>query len=230
MLRRRRGGFWLGAPLAGARLDARRRCVGRLGNGDRDLSDEPLASRARGCVFDTDGGVVVQAATQDIGTGTYTVMAQLAADALQMPIHRVRFELGDSRFPTGAGLGRLADRGERRAGGAGRGRGGAAKAVRDGARRQPLAVRRRRAPRIWRWRTGLCGCATRPIGALASRGCSRATGSTGSRRSALPRRATKSSTIRCIPSARNSSRCGSTLTCAKSASAAVSAPSPRAAS
>ena len=50
-------------------------------------------------VFEADGGVVVQAATQDIGTGTYTVMAQLAADALQMPIHRVRFELGDSRFP-----------------------------------------------------------------------------------------------------------------------------------
>jgi xanthine dehydrogenase YagR molybdenum-binding subunit len=50
-------------------------------------------------VFEADGGVVVQAATQDIGTGTYTVMAQLAADALRMPIHRVRFELGDSRFP-----------------------------------------------------------------------------------------------------------------------------------
>jgi xanthine dehydrogenase YagR molybdenum-binding subunit len=41
----------------------------------------------------------VQAATQDLGTGTYTVMAQLAADALRMPLYRVRFELGDSRFP-----------------------------------------------------------------------------------------------------------------------------------
>ncbi|HXC91496.1 MAG TPA: xanthine dehydrogenase family protein molybdopterin-binding subunit [Stellaceae bacterium] len=50
-------------------------------------------------VFDPDGGVVVQAATQDLGTGTYTVMAQLAADALRMPLYRVRFELGDSRFP-----------------------------------------------------------------------------------------------------------------------------------
>jgi xanthine dehydrogenase YagR molybdenum-binding subunit len=50
-------------------------------------------------VFDADGGVVVQSATQDLGTGTYTVMAQVAADALQMPIHRVRFELGDSLFP-----------------------------------------------------------------------------------------------------------------------------------
>ncbi len=50
-------------------------------------------------IFDSDGGVVVQAATQDLGTGTYTIMAQLAADALQLPLHRVRFELGDSLFP-----------------------------------------------------------------------------------------------------------------------------------
>jgi xanthine dehydrogenase YagR molybdenum-binding subunit len=45
------------------------------------------------------GGAVVQSGTQDLGTGTYTVMAQLAADALGLPIDRVRFELGDSRFP-----------------------------------------------------------------------------------------------------------------------------------
>ena len=45
------------------------------------------------------GDAVLQSGTQDIGTGTYTVMAQLAADALGLPIERVRFELGDSRFP-----------------------------------------------------------------------------------------------------------------------------------
>ena len=50
-------------------------------------------------VFDSDGTVLVQSGTQDLGTGTYTVMAQLAADALKMPLHRVRFELGDSEFP-----------------------------------------------------------------------------------------------------------------------------------
>jgi xanthine dehydrogenase YagR molybdenum-binding subunit len=46
-----------------------------------------------------DGNVVVRSGTQDLGTGTYTVMAQVAADALGMPLARVRFELGDSRFP-----------------------------------------------------------------------------------------------------------------------------------
>src|SRR5690348_14343164 len=32
-------------------------------------------------VFDSDGTVAVQSGTQDLGTGTYTVVAQLAADA-----------------------------------------------------------------------------------------------------------------------------------------------------
>src|SRR5438552_7420932 len=50
-------------------------------------------------VFASDGTVAVQSGTQDLGTGTYTTMAQLAADALKMPLHRVRFELGDSSFP-----------------------------------------------------------------------------------------------------------------------------------
>ena len=50
-------------------------------------------------VFDSDGTVAVQSGTQDLGTGAYTVMAQLATDALKLPLHRVRFELGDSDFP-----------------------------------------------------------------------------------------------------------------------------------
>jgi xanthine dehydrogenase YagR molybdenum-binding subunit len=43
--------------------------------------------------------VVVQCGTQDIGTGTYTVMTQVAADALGIAVHRIRFELGDSNLP-----------------------------------------------------------------------------------------------------------------------------------
>jgi xanthine dehydrogenase YagR molybdenum-binding subunit len=46
-----------------------------------------------------DGMVVVQAGTQEIGCGTYTVMSQIAADALGIPVERVRFELGDTSFP-----------------------------------------------------------------------------------------------------------------------------------
>ena len=46
-----------------------------------------------------DGTVLVQAGSQDIGTGTYTVLAQVAADSLGVNVARVRVELGDSDLP-----------------------------------------------------------------------------------------------------------------------------------
>ncbi|MFL5608863.1 MAG: xanthine dehydrogenase family protein molybdopterin-binding subunit [Gemmatimonadaceae bacterium] len=42
---------------------------------------------------------LVQTASQDLGTGTYTIMTQIAADALGLAPDQVRFELGDSRMP-----------------------------------------------------------------------------------------------------------------------------------
>jgi xanthine dehydrogenase YagR molybdenum-binding subunit len=56
------------------------------------------AAKARARIS-ADGRVVVQSGTQDLGTGTYTVMTQVAADALGYPLDRVTFELGDSEFP-----------------------------------------------------------------------------------------------------------------------------------
>jgi xanthine dehydrogenase YagR molybdenum-binding subunit len=50
-------------------------------------------------MFRPDGTVLVRSGTHDLGTGTYTVMTQVAADALGMPVDRIRFELGDTRFP-----------------------------------------------------------------------------------------------------------------------------------
>ena len=46
-----------------------------------------------------DDTVLLQAATTDIGPGTYTVISMVAADTLGMPIDKVHFELGDTRFP-----------------------------------------------------------------------------------------------------------------------------------
>jgi xanthine dehydrogenase YagR molybdenum-binding subunit len=45
-----------------------------------------------------DGTALVTAGTQDLGTGTYTVMTQVAADAIGLPPHRVTFRLGDTDF------------------------------------------------------------------------------------------------------------------------------------
>lgn len=46
-----------------------------------------------------DGSVVVQSGTHEMGTGTATVMAQVIAEELGVPVERVRFELGDTAFP-----------------------------------------------------------------------------------------------------------------------------------
>lgn len=47
----------------------------------------------------SDGNAVVRTAASDIGPGTYTVMTQIAADALGLPVGRVNFDLGDSSLP-----------------------------------------------------------------------------------------------------------------------------------
>ena len=52
-----------------------------------------------------DGIAVVQSDMTDIGTGTYTIVTQVAADALGLPLDRVRVELGRSDYPAGGGSG-----------------------------------------------------------------------------------------------------------------------------
>lgn len=47
-----------------------------------------------------DGTAVVRTAATDIGPGTYTALAQVAADALGLPLVCIQIELGDSAFPT----------------------------------------------------------------------------------------------------------------------------------
>ena len=56
----------------------------------------PASARAR---IRPDGRVLVQAGTQDIGTGTYTILTQIAADLLEVPFDSVMFELGDTTLP-----------------------------------------------------------------------------------------------------------------------------------
>jgi xanthine dehydrogenase YagR molybdenum-binding subunit len=46
-----------------------------------------------------DGSALVEAAAHDIGTGTYTVMAQVAADTIGLTVDRVTVRLGDTRLP-----------------------------------------------------------------------------------------------------------------------------------
>jgi xanthine dehydrogenase YagR molybdenum-binding subunit len=56
----------------------------------------PIAVRI---VLTANGHAEVSCATSDIGTGTYTIMAQVAADMLGLPIYNVTIKLGDSTLP-----------------------------------------------------------------------------------------------------------------------------------
>ena len=56
----------------------------------------PMAARI---VLTGNGHAEVSCATSDIGTGTYTIMAQVAADMLGLPIDNITIKLGDSTLP-----------------------------------------------------------------------------------------------------------------------------------
>ncbi|MDB6119223.1 MAG: aldehyde oxidase and xanthine dehydrogenase molybdopterin binding [Verrucomicrobiaceae bacterium] len=60
------------------------------------------AARVR---LDSRGGVIVETDMTDIGTGSYTVIAQTAAEMLGVPLNRVLVRLGDSSFPVSSGSG-----------------------------------------------------------------------------------------------------------------------------
>jgi xanthine dehydrogenase YagR molybdenum-binding subunit len=76
--------------------DGRWRVGYGMASATRPAKRQPCAARAR---LQADGMAVVQSSTADMGTGSYTVMAQIAADALGWPLSRVRFELGDTDLP-----------------------------------------------------------------------------------------------------------------------------------
>ena len=60
------------------------------------------AARVR---LDRSGVVTVETDMTDIGTGTYTIIAQTAAETMGLPLDKVVVRLGDSTFPVSAGSG-----------------------------------------------------------------------------------------------------------------------------
>ncbi len=56
----------------------------------------PVAARI---VLTANGHAEVSCAASDIGTGTYTIMAQVAADTLGLPLENITVKLGDSTLP-----------------------------------------------------------------------------------------------------------------------------------
>ncbi|MET3528464.1 xanthine dehydrogenase family protein molybdopterin-binding subunit [Phenylobacterium koreense] len=58
-----------------------------------------------GIRIDADGTVTLRQGMTDIGTGTYTILAQIAAETMGAPLEQVRVEIGDSDFPPAPGSG-----------------------------------------------------------------------------------------------------------------------------
>ncbi len=46
---------------------------------------------------------IIELAAADLGTGTYTILAQTAADALGVPVDEITIKIGDSKLPPAAG-------------------------------------------------------------------------------------------------------------------------------
>ena len=65
----------------------------------------PVIKSAARVTLAKDGGVTVETDMTDIGTGSYTILAQTAAEMLGVALSTVVVRLGDSRFPEGAGSG-----------------------------------------------------------------------------------------------------------------------------
>jgi xanthine dehydrogenase YagR molybdenum-binding subunit len=67
-----------------------------MATGIWDAFQMPIAVRI---VLSANGHAEVSCATSDIGTGTYTIMAQVAADMLGLPLDSITIKLGDSTLP-----------------------------------------------------------------------------------------------------------------------------------
>ncbi len=62
--------------------------------------DAQFSKTSASAKLSANGHLEVACATSDIGTGTYTVMTQVAADTLGLPVAQITAKLGDSDLPT----------------------------------------------------------------------------------------------------------------------------------
>ncbi len=68
----------------------------------RDVAFQKAAAQV---VLNPDGTLVVRTSMTDLGTGTYTILTQIAAEMTGLPMDRVVVQLGDTLLPEGPGSG-----------------------------------------------------------------------------------------------------------------------------
>jgi xanthine dehydrogenase YagR molybdenum-binding subunit len=69
------------------------------------IRGNPMQPAKASASLGRDGLLTIRSSMTDIGTGSYTILGQIAADMLGLPIDKVRVELGDTAFPAAPGSG-----------------------------------------------------------------------------------------------------------------------------
>jgi xanthine dehydrogenase YagR molybdenum-binding subunit len=83
-------------PTPRAMRDGRELVGWGMATGIWEALDVPITARV---ALTANGHAEVTCATADIGTGTYTIMSQVAAEMLGLPIENIDVRLGDSSLP-----------------------------------------------------------------------------------------------------------------------------------
>jgi xanthine dehydrogenase YagR molybdenum-binding subunit len=89
---------WAKRPPPGAAVDGHQRIGWGMATTFYPLRRQACTVRL---LLAPDATLTVQCGTQDMGSGTYTLLGQLACEALDIPMSAVRVELGDTVLPTG---------------------------------------------------------------------------------------------------------------------------------
>ncbi len=88
---------WAKRPIEPRSMKEGNQLVGwGMTTGIWDAAQMPAGAKA---VLGTNGHLEVTSGSSDIGTGTYTVIAQIAADTMGLPFENVTFKLGDTLMP-----------------------------------------------------------------------------------------------------------------------------------
>jgi len=88
---------WENRPIEPGTMREGNQLIGwGMANGAWDALQMPAKA---GATLTSDGKLTVSSGTSDIGTGTYTIMTQIAAETLGMDFDDVTFKLGDTDMP-----------------------------------------------------------------------------------------------------------------------------------
>ncbi len=97
---------WADRPKGGRHEGGRREGEWLIGTGFAVASRSNKIGESHATVtLGTDGRAMVKTSMTDIGTGSYTILQQIAAEMLGLPLDRVDVTLGDTALPPSAGSG-----------------------------------------------------------------------------------------------------------------------------